>query len=195
MSKLGPLLPALLFIVAVTAAKAARVEDPRLVLPVHVFNVARISAAVLTAAENDASQIFQKAGIEIDWIECPESGPETPMVPPCRESWHITLRILANAIKKSSQRALGFPCLPAKPTTRRSSIPGFERFRLRLPTETMETARYPAFWGMQWPTNSDTCCSDARPIHSRGSCERSGIERISWTSGAAFFSSLRKKRN
>ena len=54
---------------------------------VFVYDYAQVSPATLEAAKGVASDIFKRAGLELEWADCPVKISETPQVPPCS---HLT---------------------------------------------------------------------------------------------------------
>jgi len=65
-------LPCPLFSLAQTATTEA--FTPNVSIRIRVFNIAKISPVVLGEAEQQAARIFDAAGTEIAWQECPCSG-------------------------------------------------------------------------------------------------------------------------
>jgi len=86
----------------VTSACAEVGTDPELRILVRVYNYARIPSPILLQAERDAGWIFRKAGVTIDWLECPLSNAQMQTPEACQRelsSTGIVLRILFCAKK------------------------------------------------------------------------------------------------
>jgi len=64
---------------------------------INVYNDAQVSEQVVTQAEQEATRIFRKAGVDSVWIECPSSkaGPKrTSECQPPSAPTHLALRIV-----------------------------------------------------------------------------------------------------
>jgi len=72
-----------------TLAKERRDGDPLVAaqstvrITARIYNYARIPKPLLDRAESEASTIFRKAGIEVEWLDCPLTEAEMPLYPAC----------------------------------------------------------------------------------------------------------------
>lgn len=53
------------------------------VLQVSVFNEAAVPASIVKSAESQASFIFEKAGVQIAWLDCPQGNSASPSLDRC----------------------------------------------------------------------------------------------------------------
>lgn len=77
--------------------KAAFGAEPAATTTVLVYNHARVSPAILAAAEREAGRILDAAGVRIIWVECPMGSTTARAEGPCLrkpESTDIMLRVL-----------------------------------------------------------------------------------------------------
>jgi len=51
---------------------------------VYIYNYAHVSRRTLNGAEEEASRILLKAGVEASWVDCPVTSDEIPKYPACR---------------------------------------------------------------------------------------------------------------
>src|SRR5579862_7541944 len=58
------------------SAAAASPETSR-TITIHVYNYAEVDRKTLSEAEKVATDIFRKAGVESQWIDCPSSSENT----------------------------------------------------------------------------------------------------------------------
>jgi hypothetical protein len=49
-------------------------SEPDLTVRVRVYNYAKVSSAILSGAEQEASRIFTAAGVDTMWLDCPMTG-------------------------------------------------------------------------------------------------------------------------
>ena len=76
-------------------AKGETPESAR--VSISVYNEAEVPAEVLTQAENEASQVFRQAGIEVRWLNCRIPAVSEEASRACREAVfpeHLHLRIV-----------------------------------------------------------------------------------------------------
>jgi hypothetical protein len=52
---------------------------------VRVYNYATVSPDILTSVKNEASLIFQQAGIDTSWLDCRRALPNSPVPQQCQE--------------------------------------------------------------------------------------------------------------
>jgi len=50
-------------------------ETPRLEITVRVYTFAQVSAGDLASAERAASELFEKTGVTLSWVTCPQTAP------------------------------------------------------------------------------------------------------------------------
>ena len=77
--------------------KPAFGAEPAATTTVLVYNHARVSLAILAAAEREAGRILDAAGVRIIWVECPMGSTTARAEGPCLrkpESTDIMLRVL-----------------------------------------------------------------------------------------------------
>lgn len=68
---------------------------------ISVYNDAEVPADVLKPAENEASQVFRHAGIEVSWLNCRVPAVSEEESPACRETefpHHLHLRIVLRSL-------------------------------------------------------------------------------------------------
>ena len=90
--------------------------DARLTL--RVYNYARIDRQILGGAEKVATEVFERLGVQIAWVDCAVSQTESPAYPACQSEMgmaDLVLRILPQRMVDrvhASEDALGFaqPC-------------------------------------------------------------------------------------
>ena len=82
-----------LLTVAFPGSGSERSTRPQVII--SVYNDAQASAQLLTQAEQEATKIFRKIGVDSVWIECqsPEAGPKPECGPPSGPT-HLSLRIV-----------------------------------------------------------------------------------------------------
>jgi hypothetical protein len=81
---------------AQAAPPPARIQVPP--LTISVFNDARVPPNALAAAQEQASQIFRRAGLEVVWLRCPATNSSSTVR--CADSEfprHLHVRILPNS--------------------------------------------------------------------------------------------------
>ena len=54
-------------------------------ITVLVYNYAHLPIQTLREAEDRASLIFRKAGVEVEWADCPLNNEDPPLYPGCPE--------------------------------------------------------------------------------------------------------------
>ena len=84
-----------------------------LTMTVRVYDYAVVSRATLARAEEEASRIFRDVGVEMVWLDCPESEgtAKNPACKPPLGATGIDLRILDTAMAarfKSGREQMGF---------------------------------------------------------------------------------------
>ena len=83
---------------------------------VRVFNYAGVSRAVLSKAQKEADRIFQRSGIETNWIECRSPKQGSLSDPRCTEktkAQDIMMRILPKDVVNSKRHSeFGVALLP-----------------------------------------------------------------------------------
>jgi hypothetical protein len=89
-----------------TAAENATVR-------VFLYDYARVSPAVLAGAKAVAAAMFERAGVQVEWTECPVRAEEPPKVSPCDRfiPGDVQLRILTAEMAKrarTTRHCLGY---------------------------------------------------------------------------------------
>lgn len=95
------------------AACLAMSANAETVLIVRVYDYTRLPDNTILKAETLAQQIFQKAGVETEWVRCPVEGGEEDRFPGCRKPGSesdIILRILPRCMDSRgfSNSAFGY---------------------------------------------------------------------------------------
>jgi len=87
-------------------------------ITVAIYDDAHLSPHVLAEAEDEATRIYQKAGLTISWIECKSSKADAAPDLRCQDppsATHLKLRIVPHALK-SSDDIFGVAFLSAEGT-------------------------------------------------------------------------------
>ena len=96
----------------------AEAREPGLRIEVLVYNYAGLSAETLAKAEQEAARIYERAGLETQWLDCPLSPAEADQYPACQLPVGVTrlaLRLLSREMaerRKSDPMTFGFALLP-----------------------------------------------------------------------------------
>jgi len=100
------------FILPITAA------GPNPKVTVLVYNYAEISSKTLAQTEREAARIFQKSGIDSEWVDCPLTADESGKFPACpfqpRQA-DLILRIVPQSMAdrlRSVRDSFGFTMFP-----------------------------------------------------------------------------------
>jgi hypothetical protein len=126
LSKKCPIFPTLLvtFLLAFTfPAWPQSYPDERPQLIVSVYDDAGVPATVLTQAERQAAKIFDRAGMDVTWLNCSRSQ-SSPAEDDCnRFEWfgHLALRIRPHSTR-SQNEVFGVAFLSAEGTGRYSDV-------------------------------------------------------------------------
>lgn len=101
--------PTMLILAAALAASA----NAEMVLIVRVYDYTRVSDKIIRKAEEVARRIYQKAGVETEWIHCPAVPGEEGRFPACRRPMSgtdVILHILPEAmeVRGLSRDAFGY---------------------------------------------------------------------------------------
>jgi hypothetical protein len=90
-----------------------------LTITLRVYNYAHVAPAQLSRAEEEATAILRKAGVETAWVDCPLSGADLKIYPACQErmgaaDFALRLRPSARTPKAAQGDTLGsaLACLP-----------------------------------------------------------------------------------
>ena len=92
------------------------IESPR--ITVFVYNYASVSPEVLLQTEAEASRIYQRAGLEIHWLDCPLSSEEANRFPTCQVSpgpAKLAVRLMSRSMGQRlphEQDSFGFAMFP-----------------------------------------------------------------------------------
>jgi hypothetical protein len=79
------------------AASAQPIQATPVVLRVSLFDDAGVGAATLREAEREASRVFQRANIDVIWLQCPQNTLEQISLGRCSEASfpaHLHLRVV-----------------------------------------------------------------------------------------------------
>jgi len=99
-----------------SATRATAEPDPK--FAVFAYNYAAIPSEVMTQTKTETARIFQLAGIEIRWLDCPLSSEEADQFPACQVPpgpTRLALRILSRSMAERLRQALdsfGFALYP-----------------------------------------------------------------------------------
>jgi len=99
-------------------ASSLGAAEPDTKITVFVYNYAVVSSDVLALTEAEASRIFQQAGIEIEWLDCPLASKDAGQFPACQVPpgpTRLGLRILSQAMSERLRQAgdsFGFAMIP-----------------------------------------------------------------------------------
>jgi hypothetical protein len=111
-------------------AAALCAAEPSPKITVFVYNYAAIPPEVLAQTEAETARIYQLAGIEIQWLDCPLSPGEASQFPACQVPpgpTRLALRILSQSMAdrlRQAQDSFGFAgALPPSPMFSRT-MPG-----------------------------------------------------------------------
>jgi len=86
-------------------------------ITIRFFNYAQLPAKILNEAKDQTNAIYGKAGVQIEWAECPPGDLDPSGYPACTEVWdatHIFLRILATGVKGTKLEKAGEAILSAR---------------------------------------------------------------------------------
>ena len=92
--------------------------EPGSKITVFVYNYAAITSEVIAETEAAASRIYQQAGIQIDWLDCPLSPKDAGRFPACQippGPTRLALRILSRSMAERLRQAgdsFGFAMIP-----------------------------------------------------------------------------------
>jgi hypothetical protein len=97
----------------ILAAALAASANAEMVLIVRVYDYTRVSDKIIRKAEEVARRIYQKAGVETEWIHCPAVPGEEGRFPACRRPMSgtdVILHILPEAmeVRGLSRDAFGY---------------------------------------------------------------------------------------
>jgi hypothetical protein len=99
-------------------AAALCAAEPSPKITVFVYNYAAIPPEVLAQTEAETARIYQLAGIEIQWLDCPLSPGEASQFPACQVPpgpTRLALRILSQSMAdrlRQAQDSFGFALYP-----------------------------------------------------------------------------------
>jgi hypothetical protein len=82
-----------------------------------LFNYIQLPAKTLNETKGQVSAIYQKAGLEIDWVECPVGDQDPSGFPACTEvfdSTHLFLHLLPQALKTTKAEKVAESVLSAR---------------------------------------------------------------------------------
>jgi len=102
----------------VVLASSLRGVEPEAKITVFVYNYASLPPDVLAQTETEAARIYQLAGIEIRWLDCPLSPAEASQFPACQVPpgpARLALRILSQSMAerlRQAQDSFGFALFP-----------------------------------------------------------------------------------
>ena len=99
-------------------ASSLGAAEPGLKVTVFVYNYAAVAPDVLALTEAEASRIYQQAGIEIQWLDCPLAPKDAGQFPACQVPpgpTRLALRILSQSMAERLRQAegsFGFALIP-----------------------------------------------------------------------------------
>jgi hypothetical protein len=99
-------------------ASSLGAAEPGSKVTVFVYNYAAVLPEVLALTEAEASRIYQQAGIEIQWLECPLAPKDAVQFPACQVPpgpTKLALRILSRSMAERLRQAedsFGFALIP-----------------------------------------------------------------------------------
>jgi hypothetical protein len=99
-------------------ASSLGAAEPGSKVTVFVYNYAAVPPEVLALTEAEASRIYQQAGIEIQWRECPLAPKDASQFPACQVPpgpTKLALRILSQSMAerlRQAQETFGFAMIP-----------------------------------------------------------------------------------
>jgi hypothetical protein len=99
-------------------ASSLGAAETRSKITVFVYNYAAVSSEVLALTEAEASRIYQQAGIEIEWLDCPLATKDASQFPACQVPpgpTKLALRILSQPMTERLRQAedsFGFAMIP-----------------------------------------------------------------------------------
>lgn len=99
-------------------ASSLGAAEPGLKVTVFVYNYAAVAPDVLALTEAEASRIYQQAGIEIQWLDCPLSPKDADQFPGCQippGPTRLALRILSRSMAdrlRQAEDSFGFAMIP-----------------------------------------------------------------------------------
>ncbi|MBA4182327.1 MAG: hypothetical protein C0506_17225, partial [Anaerolinea sp.] len=97
----------------ILAAVLAMSANAEMVLTVRVYDYTQVSGKTIRKAEEVARRIYEKAGVETEWIHCPAVPGEVGRFPECRKPMSgtdVILHILPEAMgaRGLSREAFGY---------------------------------------------------------------------------------------
>lgn len=99
-------------------ASSLGAAEPGSKVTVFVYNYAAVPTEVLALTEAEASRIYQQAGIEIQWLDCPLAPRDADQFPACQVQpgpTKLALRILSRSMAERLRQAedsFGFALYP-----------------------------------------------------------------------------------
>ena len=99
-------------------ASSLGAAETRSKITVFVYNYAAVSSEVLALTEAEASRIYQQAGIEIEWLDCPLATQDAGQFHACQVPpgpTKLALRILSQPMTERLRQAgdsFGFAMIP-----------------------------------------------------------------------------------
>ncbi len=105
------------WLLMLSAAQGAEPDEGRRI-EVLIYNYAHVAADVLARAEGEAGRIYQRAGIETEWQDCPLSPAEAERYPACQSlpgPTRFALRLMPRPMaerRKEDPMVFGFALFP-----------------------------------------------------------------------------------
>jgi hypothetical protein len=102
----------------VTATLSAKDPVSPLTITVHVYNYAGLDKNTTRVSASEAARIYQRVGVNIEWIDCPRTPEEADNYPACIQPTspsRLTLRIISGQMAKRlrfSKKTFGRSWLP-----------------------------------------------------------------------------------
>lgn len=106
------------FLLGVAGTLQAEAPTPELKIQVFVYNYARVSSETLARAEREAARIYNRSGVETEWLDCPLTPDEAAQYPACQlpvSPTRLALRVLSRRMADRfglSQATFGSALLP-----------------------------------------------------------------------------------
>src|SRR5690242_12301679 len=96
-----PIRDCLLLLTSPTIVLHAQPHTTGLGIHLHIYNYAAVSRDTLSRAEQEAARIFQRMGIETEWLDCPLTEEQLSRNSACDfpgAPTRFTVRLLSNTM-------------------------------------------------------------------------------------------------
>ncbi len=81
----------------------ASTSEPKITLPINVFNLANVPEQTVLLAQRTAAWIFRQASIELHWVDCSSSDSDDTRLHNCdgsATSFTVTMKLLPKEITR-----------------------------------------------------------------------------------------------